>query len=46
MVGGDLEVYQSSSPILNLLGKNILYMGKAGMGQHAKMANQIAIAGQ
>lgn len=46
MVGGDLEAYQSSLPVFNLLGKNILFMGKAGMGQHAKLANQIAIAGQ
>ena len=46
MVGGDLSIYQSTQPLFNLLGKNIFYMGEAGMGQHAKMANQIAIAGQ
>jgi 3-hydroxyisobutyrate dehydrogenase len=46
MVGGDLSIYQSTQPLFNLLGKNIFYMGDAGMGQHAKMANQIAIAGQ
>jgi 3-hydroxyisobutyrate dehydrogenase len=46
MVGGDLSTYETVLPLFSLLGKNILYMGKAGMGQHAKMANQIAIAGQ
>ena len=46
MVGGDRPVYEAAIPLFNLLGKNIFYMGKAGMGQHAKMANQIAIAGQ
>jgi 3-hydroxyisobutyrate dehydrogenase-like beta-hydroxyacid dehydrogenase len=46
MVGGDLNAYQSTLPLFNLLGKHVLYMGKAGMGQHAKIANQIAIAGQ
>lgn len=46
MVGGDFSTYETALPLLNLLGKNILYMGNAGMGQHAKMANQIAIAGQ
>jgi len=46
MVGGDRAVYQAALPLFNLLGKHIFYMGKVGMGQHAKMANQIAIAGQ
>jgi 3-hydroxyisobutyrate dehydrogenase len=46
MVGGDRPVYEAALSLFNLLGKHIFYMGKAGMGQHAKMANQIAIAGQ
>jgi 3-hydroxyisobutyrate dehydrogenase-like beta-hydroxyacid dehydrogenase len=46
MVGGDLSIYQYTQPLFNLLGNSIFYMGEAGMGQHAKMANQIAIAGQ
>ena len=46
MVGGDSPIYETALPLLSLLGKNIFYIGKAGMGQHAKMANQIAIAGQ
>ena len=45
-VTGNRAVYEAALPLFNLLGKHIFYMGKAGMGQHAKMANQIAIAGQ
>jgi 3-hydroxyisobutyrate dehydrogenase len=32
-------------PVFNLLGKNIILHGPAGSGQHAKMVNQILIAG-
>jgi 3-hydroxyisobutyrate dehydrogenase len=32
-------------PLLEILGKNIVYEGKAGSGQHTKMCNQITIAG-
>lgn len=45
MVGGDESVFQSVLPILSLLGKTITYMGNNGSGQHAKLANQIVIAG-
>ena len=45
MVGGDEEVFDSVKPILGLFGKNIVYQGKAGSGQHAKMCNQITVAG-
>ncbi len=45
MVGGDKEAYEAALPVLSLLGKCITYAGKAGSGQHMKMANQIAIAG-
>ncbi|MGA3603325.1 NAD-binding protein, partial [Lysinibacillus agricola] len=31
-------------PVMNHFGENIVYQGKAGAGQHAKMCNQIAIA--
>lgn len=46
MVGGDHATFKKAEPIFSLLGKTILYMGDAGQGQMAKMANQIAIAGQ
>ncbi len=45
MVGGDKEVFEECLPIFEALGKNIVYQGGAGSGQHTKMANQIAIAG-
>jgi 3-hydroxyisobutyrate dehydrogenase len=45
MVGGEEKTFQKVKPLLSLLGQSIFYMGAAGQGQHAKMANQIAIAG-
>lgn len=45
MVGGDKDAFESCKNIFEALGKNIVYQGKAGCGQHTKMANQIALAG-
>lgn len=45
MVGGPKEAYEKVYPLLALMGKTITYMGKSGSGQHAKLANQTAIAG-
>ena len=45
MVGGDQETYLSILPLLQLMGKTITYMGEAGNGQHAKLSNQVVIAG-
>ena len=44
MVGGEKEDFEAVKALLNLLGTNIVYQGKAGAGQHTKMCNQIAIA--
>lgn len=44
MCGGDAEVFEKISPILSVFGKDIVYQGLAGAGQHTKMCNQIAIA--
>ena len=44
MAGGDREDFQAALPVFKILGQNIVYQGPAGSGQHAKMANQIAIA--
>jgi 3-hydroxyisobutyrate dehydrogenase len=46
MVGGDQSVFDEVLPLFKLLGEaeNIKLMGKAGSGQHCKMANQIHIA--
>ncbi|MDW8344809.1 MAG: NAD(P)-dependent oxidoreductase [Verrucomicrobiae bacterium] len=45
MVGGAREAFEHVLPLLRLLGKTIVYHGPAGSGQHAKLANQIVIAG-
>lgn len=45
MVGGDQEVVDQVMPLFSIMGKNIVYQGKAGSGQHTKMCNQITIAG-
>lgn len=45
MVGGEQEDFDVCKPIFESLGTTIIYEGKAGSGQHTKMANQIAIAG-
>ncbi|MEA4877635.1 MAG: NAD(P)-dependent oxidoreductase [Aminobacterium sp.] len=44
MVGGELEDFEVVRPLFEVMGKNIVYQGAAGSGQHTKMANQIAIA--
>ena len=45
MVGGDKAAFDECTPVFEAMGTNIRYEGKAGNGQHVKMANQIAIAG-
>lgn len=45
LAGGEQEDFEACKPIFEAMGQNINYMGKAGSGQHTKMANQIAIAG-
>jgi len=44
MIGGDRDVAERVRPLLELMGKNIRYMGPAGSGQSAKLCNQILIA--
>lgn len=45
MVGGDEEAFKACLPLFEAMGKNIVYEGEAGNGQHTKMANQIALGG-
>lgn len=45
LVGGDEEHYKVCMSIFEAMGTNIHYEGKAGFGQHTKLANQIMIAG-
>ncbi|MFN2351759.1 MAG: NAD(P)-dependent oxidoreductase [Kiritimatiellia bacterium] len=44
MVGGDRGPFERILPLLQCMGRNIVYQGPAGSGQHCKMCNQIAIA--
>lgn len=45
MVGGDRTAFDVVRPLLEAMGKTIVYHGGPGSGQHAKMCNQIVIAG-
>ncbi|MEO6327963.1 MAG: NAD(P)-dependent oxidoreductase [Ginsengibacter sp.] len=45
MIGGKKEVVDSVHSIFEVFGKNMVYQGSAGAGQHTKMCNQITIAG-
>lgn len=44
MIGGKKEDAEALAPVFQAMGQKIVYQGKAGSGQHTKMANQIAIA--
>lgn len=45
MVGGDKDAFEAVLPLFEAMGKNIVYQGSAGAGQHTKMSNQIVVAG-
>jgi 3-hydroxyisobutyrate dehydrogenase len=45
MVGGESAAVQAVMPLFEILGRNIVHQGGPGAGQHAKMCNQIVIAG-
>lgn len=45
MVGGDPAAFEKAQPLLKAMGSQVIYEGGPGSGQHTKMANQIAIAG-
>ena len=45
LAGGSKADFDDCLPIFQAMGTNITYFGPAGCGQHAKMANQIMIAG-
>lgn len=44
MVGGDEEAYQSRRPILEAMGKNVVYMGASGAGHSTKIINNFLSA--
>ena len=45
LAGGDRQDYEACHSLFEAMGTNINYEGKAGCGQHCKLANQIMIAG-
>ena len=45
LVGGAKEDYEACHKLFEGMGTNINYQGSYGAGQHAKLANQIVIAG-
>ena len=42
MVGGKKSVFQKCKPILQSMGKEIVYMGASGSGQATKLCNQVS----
>ena len=44
MVGGDKEVFDKMTPILNLMGSKSVYCGPAGSGQATKLCNNMLLA--
>jgi 3-hydroxyisobutyrate dehydrogenase len=45
MIGGDKDVVEALQPCWQVLGTTIVHQGGHGAGQHAKMTNQVVIAG-
>ncbi len=45
MVGGAEPDFEEARPLLAVLGRTVVRQGPAGAGQHAKMVNQIVVAG-
>ncbi len=45
MVGGSSSAFETLQPVLRTFGKVLVHHGPAGCGQHAKLCNQITIAG-
>ncbi len=44
MVGGDGDAFERCRPIFEIMGKSIVYLGPAGMGQVCKACNQICVS--
>lgn len=45
MVGGEADVVLALRPLFGVMGQTIIHQGLTGAGQHAKLCNQITIAG-
>ena len=44
MAGGSESAFHRASPLFEVMGRRITYMGASGAGQTTKLANQIAVA--
>src|SRR5579875_181654 len=44
MVGGAKRIFERCLPVLQVMGKEIVYMGPTGSGQATKLCNQAAVA--
>lgn len=44
MVGGDASAFARVKPLLTCLGKSVVHMGGSGMGQAAKLINNMIVA--
>lgn len=44
MVGGDPVLFKQAEPVLKCMGKNIVHCGGTGMGQAAKICNNMLLA--
>src|SRR5579872_6186996 len=44
MVGGNKDTFERALPVLNCMGKEIVYMGPTGSGQATKLVNQVAVS--
>lgn len=43
MVGGEREIFEQARPVLEAMGKNIIYVGPSGAGEIVKIANNILV---
>ncbi|HUX79353.1 MAG TPA: 3-hydroxyisobutyrate dehydrogenase [Alphaproteobacteria bacterium] len=43
MVGGDKDYFEALKPYLETMGKTIIYCGEAGLGQAAKICNNLVL---
>lgn len=46
MAGGEPEAVSALMPLFETMGKSVVLQGGPGAGQHTKMCNQIAVAGE
>ncbi|MDO5672309.1 MAG: 2-hydroxy-3-oxopropionate reductase [Actinomycetaceae bacterium] len=45
MVGGEKAVFDEALPLLEIMGKTVVYLGPSGSGQTVKAANQLIVGG-